>query len=134
MGLLNLRFDTTKDTLDKHEELTRACEEALGDFGTRAGPTIGLDQYRQRLRWELEIAGRKGFCTAFLVFAKWVNYLRGQGYMVGPGRGGDAGTLIAYLLGITRVDPIRQASRFPEMVYRCRTGDKLLTITPDNLH
>jgi DNA polymerase-3 subunit alpha len=64
-------------------------------------------QYEQRLEWELEIIRHMGFAGYFLIVADFIAHARREGVAVGPGRGSAAGSLAAYCLGITDIDPIR---------------------------
>lgn len=59
-----------------------------------------------RLDYELEIIIKKGYATYFLIVADFVNWAKSKGIAVGPGRGSAAGSLVAYSLGITELDPI----------------------------
>ena len=61
----------------------------------------------KRLDEEIEIIEKTGFINYFLVVADFVNYARSQGIPVGPGRGSGGGSLVAYAVGITELDPIR---------------------------
>jgi DNA polymerase-3 subunit alpha len=61
----------------------------------------------ERLRYELGVVSKMGFSGYFLVVWDFISYARRQGIAVGPGRGSSAGSLVAYCLGITNVDPIR---------------------------
>ncbi|MBI2096933.1 MAG: DNA polymerase III subunit alpha [Candidatus Sungbacteria bacterium] len=61
---------------------------------------------RERYHYELEIIRKTGFVSYFLVVQDFVNWARGQGIIVGPGRGSAAGSLISYILYITNIDPI----------------------------
>ena len=62
--------------------------------------------YQERLDYELEIICQMGFPAYFLVVADFINYAKTNGIPVGPGRGSAAGSLVAFALGITDVDPI----------------------------
>jgi DNA polymerase-3 subunit alpha len=62
--------------------------------------------YRNRLEEELQIISSEGFASYFLIVADFVNYAKEHGIPVGPGRGSAAGSLVAYALKITEVDPI----------------------------
>jgi len=62
--------------------------------------------YWQRLEYELQVLETKGFAGYFLVVADIVNYARKRRIPVGPGRGSAAGSLVAYALGITDLDPL----------------------------
>lgn len=61
----------------------------------------------ERLRHELDVIGRMGYSGYFLIVWDVVCWAREQGIPVGPGRGSAAGSLVAYLLGITQIDPLR---------------------------
>ena len=61
----------------------------------------------ERLRYELSVIDQMGFADYFLIVWDFVSFARGRGIPVGPGRGSAAGSLVAYLLGITEVDPLR---------------------------
>ena len=65
------------------------------------------EDYRERLRYELDMIGRMGFVDYFLIVQDFVNYAKSQGIPVGPGRGSGAGSIAAYCLRITDVDPMR---------------------------
>lgn len=65
------------------------------------------DTVRDRLEHELSVISRMGFASYFLIVFDFVDYARRQGIAVGPGRGSAAGSLVAYVLGITDVDPLR---------------------------
>lgn len=66
-----------------------------------------LPVYKNRLAYELSVIKKMGFAGYFLVVADLVNWSKTNGVRVGPGRGSGGGSLIAYLMGITEVDPIR---------------------------
>jgi len=64
-------------------------------------------EYLYRLKYELDTINKMGFDDYFLVVQDYVNYAKNEGIIVGPGRGSSAGSLVAYLLGITIIDPIK---------------------------
>ena len=64
-------------------------------------------EYRDRLAFELKVIEDMGFPGYFLIVADFIGYAKSQGIPVGPGRGSAAGSLVAYSLQITDVDPIR---------------------------
>src|SRR6266581_389886 len=66
----------------------------------------------ERLRYELSVISKMGFSGYFLVVWDFIAYARGKGIAVGPGRGSSAGSLVAYCLGITNVDPVRYGLLF----------------------
>ncbi len=69
-------------------------------------------EYEQRLEYELDIIKKMGFAAYFLIVSDFINYAKGCGIPVGPGRGSAAGSLIAYVLRITDLDPIEHGLIF----------------------
>jgi DNA polymerase-3 subunit alpha len=68
--------------------------------------------YEERLNYELDVIKRMQFPGYFLVVADFINYAKKNGIPVGPGRGSSAGSLVAYALKITDLDPIRHVLLF----------------------
>ncbi|HWO41780.1 MAG TPA: DNA polymerase III subunit alpha [Candidatus Eisenbacteria bacterium] len=68
--------------------------------------------YEERLNYELDVIKRMQFPGYFLVVADFINYAKNNGIPVGPGRGSSAGSLVAYALRITDLDPIRHVLLF----------------------
>lgn len=64
------------------------------------------EEYRDRLNDELRVIIKMGFTSYFLIVYDFVLYAKRHGIMVGPGRGSAAGSLVAYCLGITDIDPL----------------------------
>ncbi|MEJ5338277.1 MAG: DNA polymerase III subunit alpha [Aquificaceae bacterium] len=69
-------------------------------------------EYWERLTFELDVVSRMGFEGYFLIVQDFINWAKSQGIPVGPGRGSAAGSLLAFALGITDVDPIRHGLLF----------------------
>jgi len=67
---------------------------------------LPLDEYRSRLEHELQVIIQMGFPGYFLIVADFIRWARENGVPVGPGRGSGAGSLVAYSLGITGLDPL----------------------------
>jgi DNA polymerase-3 subunit alpha len=88
-------------TLDSYLEHL-AFEGLKTRYGSSPSDAIG-----ERLRYELGVVSKMGFSGYFLVVWDFISHARRQGIAVGPGRGSSAGSLVAYCLGITNVDPIR---------------------------
>ena len=65
------------------------------------------DKHRQRLQYELDVIKNMGFEGYFLIVADFINYAKRNGIPVGPGRGSAVGSLVAYSLGITDLDPLK---------------------------
>ena len=68
--------------------------------------------YRDRLEYELKMLQQMGFCTYFLVVWDYIKYARDHGIPVGPGRGSAAGSLVAYSMKITNIDPVHHGLLF----------------------
>lgn len=66
-----------------------------------------LPQYSERLEYELSTIAKMGFSGYFLIVADFINWGKNHGVPVGPGRGSGAGSLVAFCLGITDLDPLR---------------------------
>ena len=83
--------------------LKKLCVNGLkSKFGEKA-PKIYID----RLKYELEIINKMGFCDYFLVVSDFISYAKNNNIYIGPGRGSAAGSLVSYLLDITEIDPIK---------------------------
>jgi DNA polymerase-3 subunit alpha len=96
------------ETLD--ERLKRIAKEGLENLLIKimiGQNDILREQYEKRLQHELEIIRSMGFAGYFLIVSDFINYARGKNIPVGPGRGSAAGSLVAYAIGITGIDPIR---------------------------
>ena len=94
------------------DQLERDARAGLAERLGRAAPAAGLER-RARARLpasgsadELDVIKRMGFAGYFLIVADFTNYAKRQGIPVGPGRGSAAGSLVAYALRITDLDPI----------------------------
>ncbi len=70
------------------------------------------DKYKKRLNYELDVINTMGFEGYFLIVQDFIGFARSQRIPVGPGRGSAAGSLVAYSLGITNLDPIRYGLLF----------------------
>jgi DNA polymerase III subunit alpha len=82
------------------EGLDRRMDSMDADAPTRA-------RYRERLDYELGVIGSMGFAGYFLIVADFIQWAKAQGIPVGPGRGSGAGSVAAWALTITDLDPIR---------------------------
>ncbi|MBB3770461.1 DNA polymerase-3 subunit alpha [Angulomicrobium tetraedrale] len=94
---------------DEAEELRLQAEEGLARRLAVHGPAEGLTQkdYEDRLAFELSIIEKMQFPGYFLIVADFIKWAKAQGIPVGPGRGSGAGSLVAYSLTITDLDPLR---------------------------
>ena len=79
----------------------------LCDTGLRKRYPDNCEEHRERLEYELNTIKTMGFVEYFLIVWDFINYAKEHNIMVGPGRGSAAGSLVAYCLRITDIDPIR---------------------------
>ncbi len=101
-GVAKLPLFTKDGVSDNAEYFVRLCNKgAEKRYGT-VTPEI-----RKRLDYELEIIKKMGFVDYFLIVWDFVRYAKTQDIPVGPGRGSGAGSLCAYCMGITDIDPLR---------------------------
>ena len=84
--------------------LTRLTHEGLRERYPGAKET---DEPWQRLNYELNVISSMGYVDYFLIVWDFIRYAKSQGIMVGPGRGSGAGSIVAYSLGITMLDPLK---------------------------
>ncbi|MBO5670165.1 MAG: DNA polymerase III subunit alpha, partial [Clostridia bacterium] len=100
-----------KDGVTPGELLSRLAEEGFARRLT-AGHILFDEKktealYRERIAYELSVIDKMGYSEYYLIVWDFVNHAKSVGIPVGPGRGSGAGSLVAYLVGITDVDPIR---------------------------
>ncbi len=90
------------------KDATEGLGQRLEERRIRDGglPDSVEEEYRRRLEFELSVIDKTGFPSYFLIVADFINFAKRQGIPVGPGRGSAAGSLVAYCLRITEVDPI----------------------------
>ena len=101
-GKLHLPEFTAPDGLTNREYLRKLCNEGL----LYRYENI-TDELRERLEYELSVIEQMGYVEYFLIVWDFINYARSQNIMVGPGRGSAAGSIVAYCLKITDIDPIK---------------------------
>jgi len=95
------------------KELKRLAHEGLDNLGINE---LQRDEYRPRMEMELELINRKRFARYFLIVLELITWCKKQKIMVGPGRGSVGGSLVAYLTGITKVDPIEYDLLFERFI------------------
>ena len=81
-------------------------------YPDKAERAAKFPEYQQRLDFEIETIIKMGFPGYFLIVANFIRWAKNNGVPVGPGRGSGAGSLVAYSLGITDLDPLRYALLF----------------------
>lgn len=93
----------TPDGSDNLEFFRRLCQEGLARRYGEDPP----QEYRDRLEYEIRVISQMGYVNYYLIVWDFIRYARSVGIPVGPGRGSGAGSLAAYCVGITNVDPMR---------------------------
>jgi DNA polymerase-3 subunit alpha len=93
--------------MDADRYLRQLCEERLLKRYPQA-----TDIEKERLDFELNVIANMGFSSYFLIVWDFVRFAREQGIPVGPGRGSAAGSIVAYLLAITNIDPLKYGLLF----------------------
>ena len=107
-GRIHLPSFEIPDTYQSNELFLQDISEK-GLF-TRISDEISPEknnEYRERLEYELGVINEMGYTDYYLIVWDFIKYARDHGIIVGPGRGSGAGSLVAYSLGITNIDPIR---------------------------
>ncbi len=93
-------YSKKKDSIKELRELT------IKGLKAKNIPKLKQNVYYQRIEKEIQIIGEMGFAGYFLIVQDFVNWSKNNGVPVGPGRGSGAGSLVAYCLGITALDPL----------------------------
>ncbi len=99
-GMSTADYFTTQARAGLERRLPRLLDPAALDFADRRRP------YDERLETELKVIIQMGFPGYFLIVADFIQWAKDHGVPVGPGRGSGAGSLVAYALGITDLDPL----------------------------
>ena len=119
--MINLNLELNKPMLPdyrvpenstREQYLEKIAREGLKDRLKRIKPVAPEKVYLERLEYELKIINEKGFAGYFLIVQDFINYAKKNGIPVGPGRGSGAGSLVAYSIGITDLDPLRYGLLF----------------------
>lgn len=101
LGTIQIPHYALPTGITPEQELRRLC---------LAGVTVRYGEERadvmQRLEYELDVITKTGFSSYFLIVQDFINWAKGQGIVVGPGRGSAAGSLVSYVTRITDIDPI----------------------------
>jgi DNA polymerase-3 subunit alpha len=94
---------------EEADELRREAEEGLSRRLSVHGLAQGTteEDYRKRLAFELDVITRMNYAGYFLIVSDFIKWAKAQGIPVGPGRGSGAGSLVALVLTITDLDPMR---------------------------
>lgn len=92
-----------EDGVDSYTYLKKKCIEGLKNkFGEKIS-----SKYQERLKMELNVINQMGFCDYFLIVYDYIKFAKESNIIVGPGRGSAVGSLVAYCLNITDIDPLK---------------------------
>ncbi|MBX3554114.1 MAG: DNA polymerase III subunit alpha [Pseudolabrys sp.] len=102
-------FTSGDEKSDEAAELRKRAQDGLAARLAAHGMAPGLDaeEYEKRLAFELDVIERMKYPGYFLIVSDFIQWAKQQGIPVGPGRGSGAGSLVAYSLTITDLDPMR---------------------------
>ncbi len=102
-GITQLPTFEAPDGQDNESYFKSLCSDGLQQHYGINPPKDAVE----RLAYEIEIISRMGYTNYYLIVADFIRYARENGIAVGPGRGSGAGSLAAYCMGITGIDPLR---------------------------
>ena len=128
----NIEFDFHTYHFPKFDVSSELAEDEIFEEKVRQGyarilqgikdknPDIDEKVYHDRLEYEISVIKDMGFCGYFLIVADFIRYAKEKNIPVGPGRGSAAGSLVAYSLGITGLDPIEYGLIFERFLNPAR--------------
>ena len=133
--MCNFEFDFSNLYLPKYKpegyDSAKECLKAAAEAGLKrriADKTLEFNDiytekdYIERMNYELSVIDKMGFNEYYLIVADYVGYARSHNITTGPGRGSGAGSIVAFLIGITDVDSIRYGLMFERFLNPERTG------------
>ncbi len=102
-GITKLPAFSAPNGEDNEEYFRRLCEEGMEKhYGTSPDNDV-----LERLEYEISVISKMGYTNYFLIVADFIAYAKSKGIPVGPGRGSGAGSIAAYCMGITGIDPLK---------------------------
>ncbi|MCX7959424.1 MAG: DNA polymerase III subunit alpha, partial [Deltaproteobacteria bacterium] len=119
--MINLELELNKPMLPdykvpqeytREQYLEKLAKDGLKRRLKQIKPVASEKEYMDRLEYELRIINEKGFAGYFLIVQDFINFAKNNNIPVGPGRGSGAGSLVAYSIGITELDPLRYGLLF----------------------
>lgn len=114
----DLNDNTSEDDIFK-EQAMAGFEKELANIKSK-NPDIDEQVYRDRIKYEIDIILDMGFPGYFLIVADFINHSKKIGVPVGPGRGSAAGSMVAFSMGITALDPIEHGLIFERFLNPAR--------------
>ena len=130
----NVEFEVDIHHFPKFNLESNESEAALFERKAREGhqarmkkiraknPGVDESVYNQRIDYEIDVINSMGFPGYFLIVADFIEYAKNRKIPVGPGRGSAAGSLVAYALGITDIDPIENGLIFERFLNPSRSS------------
>ena len=101
-------YDVPEEFKTHYDYLKKLCDDGLQK---KYGDAI-TQEILDRAEYELSVIKKMGYVDYFLIVWDYINYAKSQGIPVGPGRGSGAGSIVAYAIGITDIDPIKYSLIF----------------------
>ena len=117
LGKMHLPLYKVPGGRDLDGYIRELCEKRLPQCYPEASPSV-----KERLETELAIISRMGYVGYFLIVWDFIHYAKKKKIFVGPGRGSVTGSLVAYLLGITNIDPLAYGLLFERFLNPERTA------------
>ena len=102
-------YDVPEEFETHYDYIKHLCDEGLKKKYGEEGLT---KEILDRAEYELSVIKKMGYVDYFLIVWDYINYAKSQGIPVGPGRGSGAGSIVAYAIGITDIDPIKYSLIF----------------------
>ena len=96
-------YDVPEEFETHYDYLRKICEDGLK---ARYGEDLN-EEILKRAEYEMEVINKMGYVDYFLIVWDFIHYAKSNGIPVGPGRGSGAGSILAYAIGITDIDPLR---------------------------
>lgn len=103
------------------DDVNRLLKVCMDNWKKLNGKTHTLEEYEDRFAYEFGLLVDKGFCGYFLIVSDYCLWAKRQGILIGPGRGSGGGSLVAYLSGITDIDPVETDLLFERFMTKGRT-------------
>ncbi|WP_159202497.1 DNA polymerase III subunit alpha [Mycoplasmoides pneumoniae] len=119
--LTKLKASSLQVSHNDAQMLSEQCKLALTEF-LKLNPQLNKQLYEERLAKELEIINSLHFASYFLVVSDLVQFAHNNDILIGPGRGSAVGSLVAFLLKITQIDPVANNLIFERFISRHRQG------------
>ncbi|UMZ74494.1 DNA polymerase III subunit alpha [Natranaerofaba carboxydovora] len=117
LGSLHLPYFEVPEGYDEKTYLRKLCYEGLEERYSEITSEI-----KERLDYELDVIEQMGYSSYFLIVWDFVRFAHENGILVGPGRGSAAGSLVAYCLSITNIDPLKYGLLFERFLNPARVN------------